>query len=267
MNLKLNTMKRIVILTIINLFFLGFTKSQNCTQCDNSVNPPGTFASELGQNTTADGDWSFAGGYASQSSGVVSFSFGANCFSDGPYSVTLGHSIESYGLQSMIIGTGAGNEETELLKNNISQSLMIGFGSERPTFFVGPSGPGHTGKIGIGDVTDPQAKLHIKSDEDEIEPLLFMEPQTFTGGECAKLRLGTMDYGISSGSGKLYFVTGGNYIFNSPHANVGIGTLTPTEPLEVNGNIKQTAGFNIVSSTVKAPDINGLKLYDTLVTE
>jgi len=232
------------------LILLGFSfysvqlYSQSCTQCDNSGDPPGTYASEIGQGTTASGDYSFAGGYESVSSGSLSFSYGANCISEGTYSVTIGHSIASYGLQSMVIGSGAGNEETQMLKNSISKSLMIGFGSEKPTLFVGGTGPGYTGKIGIGDVTDPQAKLHIKADEDE-PATLFIEAHSFGGYNGADLWLGTTAYGLKAMYGKLYFNTAGNYIFNSENANVGIGVLNPTEKLEVEGKIK-TTGFQLI---------------------
>ncbi|MEZ5197831.1 MAG: hypothetical protein R2764_16020 [Bacteroidales bacterium] len=252
-------MKRIIILTSLCISLTSFVKSQNCTQCDNSGNPPGTYASEIGQNTTADGDWSFAGGYSSQSSGVLSFAFGANCNSDGPYSVTLGHSIEAYGLQSMVIGTGAGNEESELLKNYNSQSLMIGFGSEKPSLYVGPSSPGHTGSIGIGDITNPQAKLHIKADNGE-QAALFIEPYTFGGTYDAELWMGTSAYGLRAAFGKLYFNTGGHYIFNSADANVGIGVLAPVEKLEVNGNINISKGNALLTDRVQGTGQKGLNL-------
>ncbi|MCB0824138.1 MAG: hypothetical protein KDC09_15680 [Bacteroidales bacterium] len=222
-------MKRRISILIAIIGLVQFLYSQNCTQCDNTGNPTGNFASEIGENTIAEGDWSFSGGYASESTGVLSFSHGANCYSIGPCSVTLGHSIKSIGLQSMVIGTGAGNEETDLLTNNISQSLMIGFGSDRPTFFIGgSSGIGSTGKVGIGDVTDPQAKLHIKADNGEAASL-FLETYSFGGSNAADLWLGTQEYGLRAMYGKLYFNTGGNYIFNSANANVGIGVLTPHE--------------------------------------
>ena len=239
------------------LILLGFSfysvqlYSQSCTQCDNSGDPPGTYASEIGQGTTASGDYLFAGGYESVSSGSLSFSYGANCISEGTYSVTIGHSIASYGLQSMVIGSGAGNEETQMLKNSISKSLMIGFGSEKPTLFVGGTGPGYTGKIGIGDVTDPQAKLHIKSDEDE-PATLFIEAHSFGGYNGADLWLGTTAYGLKAMYGKLYFKTAGDYIFNDEGANVGIGTLVPKFKLQVNGDIMiedENAGL-----ILKSPD-------------
>ncbi len=221
------------------------TSNVPCLDCLAS----GEYSSTIGKYDTATGDMAFAGGYHCKANGVLSFSFGAHCISDGTYAVTFGHSLESYGLQSMVIGTGA--SVTNKLTNGISQSLMIGFGSEKPTLFVGPTGPGLTGKIGIGDVTDPQAKLHIKGDQDE-QVSLFLEPYQFGGSYDAELWMGTEDYGLRAACGRMYFNTGGNYIFNSADANVGIGTLNPLAKLQVNGDVfieDENAGL-----ILKSPD-------------
>jgi hypothetical protein len=206
------------------------TSNVNCLDCLAS----GDYASAIGKYDTATGDMSFAGGYNNKANGILSFVFGAHSIVDGTYSVAIGHSIESNGLQSMVIGTGA--SASNKLTNNISKSLMIGFGSEKPTLFVGPTGPGYTGKIGIGDVTNPQAKLHIKGDQNE-QASLFIEPFTFGGEYDAELWMATQDYGLRAAYGKMYFNTGGNYIFNSPDANVGIGNLNPLAKLQVSGDL------------------------------
>jgi hypothetical protein len=80
----------------------------------------------------------------------------------------------------MVIGYGF--SETQTLDNNVNRSLMIGFESTKPTFFVGPSnGINSTGRIGIGNVTDPQAKLHIRADEGEDASLLL---EASAGGQA-----------------------------------------------------------------------------------
>ncbi|MEZ5084664.1 MAG: hypothetical protein R2750_14675 [Bacteroidales bacterium] len=264
------------VLCSLFLFSAASIYSQSCTQCDNTGDPPGTHASEIGENTTASGTCSFAGGVGSDAEGGYSFAFGNTAKALGHHCVAIGGITTADGSSSFALGKyckangsstftlGAGVNSSYLLDNTISNSLVIGFGSDRPTFFIGgSSGVGLTGKVGIGDVTDPQAKLHIKADQNE-PATVFIEPYGFTAGESAKLRLGTMDYGISSGYGKLYFITGGNYIFNSANANVGIGVLTPHEKLEVNGNIKQYPGYSIETDKILASGENGLKLYNNL---
>lgn len=248
-------MKRLTIITTAVIF--SHTLSAQVNFNNNTVNAAnyssalgeennstGLSSLAIGKHDTVTGDYSFAGGINSSANGGVSFAFGANCISDGPYSVTLGHSIEAYGLQSMVIGTGAGNEEPELLINNISQSLMIGFGSEKPTLFVGPSGPGHTGKIGIGEITAPESKLHIKADDNEPAEL-FIQPNVWGGDNTAYLWLGTKEYGLKAAYNRLEFKTSAGGKYNFIDGNVGIGTYNPSEKLEVAGKIK-TTGFQLV---------------------
>jgi hypothetical protein len=132
---------------------------------------------------------------------------------------------------------------------------MIGFGSEKPTLFVGPTGPGLTGKVGIGDVTDPQAKLHIKADDGYTTEVLVQ----WSNNNMANLWIGTTLYGLKASTNKLEFKipTGGKYVFND--GNIGIGTAIPTEKLEVAGNVKITTGYAITSK-VQAIDNKGLSL-------
>jgi hypothetical protein len=209
----------------------------------------GLYSSAIGKWDTAFGENSFAGGYNSKAYGAWSFVFGAHSIVDGTNSVAIGHFVGSIGTHSMVLGFGNGS--TNRLVNSISNSLMIGFGSEKPTLFVGPSGPGYTGKIGIGEVTEPQAKLHIKGDQDE-QASLFIESYQFGGSYDAELWMGTEEYGLKAAYGRMYFNTGGNYIFNSADANVGIGTLNPLAKLQVNGDVfieDENAGL-----ILKSPD-------------
>ncbi|MEZ5198826.1 MAG: hypothetical protein R2764_21355 [Bacteroidales bacterium] len=199
----------ILLLTVNNLY------SQSCTQCDNTGNPPGTLASEIGQNTTAYGSYSFAGGVNSTAEGGVSFAFGSNAYSQSAYAISLGSSTTalksnsfalgsfctSNGTNSFVLGNGL-NSSTKLT-NSVDNSLMIGFYSDKPTLFIGESnGIGSTGKIGIGDITNPLAKLHIKADDGE-QAALFIEPYTFGGTYDAELWMGTSDYGLRAAYGKL----------------------------------------------------------------
>ncbi len=130
------------------------------------------------------------GTYKNIASGGYSATIGAGCESRGLYSFSVGYVAKSYmantiamgkfvkaqAQNTIVIGSGYGNAESRLLTNNISNSLMIGFNSTLPTLFVSKSSNYNTtGKVGIGNVTSPQAKLHIKSDSNE-DAGLIVEP-------------------------------------------------------------------------------------------
>jgi len=233
--MKKSTTTAILIISVIMAFNEQVTAQ--CIDCSGGT-ATGNAASIIGLYNTASGEASFAGGYGCTAAGGLSFSFGGHSFSNGTSAATLGHFLHAEGTHTMAIGSGASLENK--LTNTISKSLMIGFGSEKSTLFIGGTGPGLTGKIGIGDVTDPQAKLHIKADNYEAAEL-YLEPNQFGVSNGATLWLGTKDYGVRATYGKLEFKTGdnGRYVFND--GNVGIGFNNPSEKLDVNGNLK-TAG-------------------------
>ncbi|MBE0638177.1 MAG: T9SS type A sorting domain-containing protein, partial [Bacteroidales bacterium] len=126
----------------------------------------GANAIAIGTNTTASGYSSFASGNLSIASGEVSTAIGGNVTSSAPSAITIGRFLNASGSRSMVLGSGKDN--TLRLTNGIPHTLMIGFSSDKPTIFVSETPYGYqTGKIGIGNVTDPQAKLHIRADENE----------------------------------------------------------------------------------------------------
>ncbi len=123
-----------------------------------------------------------AGSYRNSPTGNYSATIGAGCESRGQYSFAVGYMAKSYQTNavamgkfikalapnSVVIGSGVNGDEAHLLTNNISNSLMVGFNSCYPTLFVSDSkNYNNTGKVGIGNVTSPRAKLHIKSDNNE----------------------------------------------------------------------------------------------------
>jgi hypothetical protein len=209
----------------------------------------GTYSSAIGQNNDADGDNAFVGGVTSEASGQTSFAFGSSAEasatnsiafglannSNGVSSLTLGGYLTAEGTNSFVIGKGL--TSSYRLINTIPNSIMFGMNATKPTLFISPTyGLDKTGKVAIGNTTDPLAKLHIKADQNEPASL-FIEPFAFSEINYAELWMGTEDYGLRAAYGRMYFKTGGNYIFNSAGANVGIGTLNPLAKLQVNGDI------------------------------
>ncbi len=212
---------------------------------------------------TSIGANAFVGGENSQASGQSAFSYGKSNEAGGPFSVALGREaralmpnsvalgfcavasgsnttaigsfIEASSSSAIVIGSGAGTE-SDMLRNGFTHSLMMGFNSNVPTLFVSSSiGAGTSGRIGIGNVTDPQAKLHIKADAGENATVLI---EAIGNNKTSSLMLGggPARIGTTSGSNSLSFVTGNTntrMFIDGDNGNIGIGSDDPVAKLQV----------------------------------
>ena len=197
--MKKNLLSLFVILYFIFNTFTSY--SQQCVVCDQ--NATGVFASVIGVNSAA--------------MGVGSVAIGSNShtLSDAGNSIAIGTAVQTVGGLSYVFGCG--HDDNHLLSNDIQQSLMIGFNSTKPTLFISASPANssynRTGLIGIGNVTDPQAKLHLRADEDE-EAALFIEPNDWDNGNLAVLYLGNKHNNVSANvEDGLVYTTQKNHIF------------------------------------------------------
>ncbi|NLO52622.1 MAG: hypothetical protein GX103_15865 [Bacteroidales bacterium] len=195
----------LLILSII-LCCLETTNAQ-CVQCDSSSNASGFYSSvlgiqnissgeasfasgklntslgdystSLGYGNNAEGKFSLAGGEGCSATGKRSLAFGRYASAESSISLALGSFLRAYGTNAIAMGCfvetinenavviGRGLADDVRITNNISGSLMVGFNSNRHTFFVSQAyGLNSTGEISIGNVTDPSAKLHILGDND-----------------------------------------------------------------------------------------------------
>ena len=150
--------------------------------------------------------------------------------------------MQNEGIYSLVIGSGISSSTK--LYSDTDYSLAIGFKSTVPTFFVSQSQSStKTGRIGIGNITDPSYKLHIKADDNE-DATIFLQP---TGSNYyGKIFFGDESHSISAKTGEaltFFTETGQNFAFEA-------------------GNILQTTGFNLTTSQIKAPDATGLSLTD-----
>lgn len=187
----------------------------------------GNYSFASGYNSLANGNHSIAIGKQASAIGVEAFAFGLQTeasgnasFAIGPYSKTLENALLSIAIGSKVtsaeercITIGFGLYESPLI-NSIKNSLMIGFNSNLPTFFVGPSeGTGTTGRIGIGNVTDPQAKLHIRADANEHATLRL---EATGSDKHARINFTDAHQILASANDDMHFHTaeGKGYIFH-----------------------------------------------------
>jgi hypothetical protein len=241
---------KISVIIFMSVFLLLSIKlqSQQCVDCNSSNTTNGSYASAIGTNNHADGDFSFVAGENSRADGRSSFSFGQSSKVYDNYALGIGRYLDAYGSSSLAIGRflrtltpdamviGYGYSETQTLDNNINRSLMIGLESTKPTFFVGPSsGVNNTGRIGIGDITAPEAKLHIRADAGEDADIL-LEP---TGeNQTAQIRLGQNNSISAQDGGDMRFETETGQAFVFENGNIGIGNSQPQAKLHISGDMQ-----------------------------
>ncbi len=271
--MKKNIGKFIIIVFVLTANNLNL--SAQCVQCS-GTSTPGETASAIGINNIASDKASFAGGIDSEAVNKYSFAFGdsAKAWSRnsialgkqvsvfGAYSFGVGENVGTNSTSSMVIGKGY-NDDNPLI-NSEGYSLMVGFNSTKPTFLVSRAigGIDKTGKIGIGNITEPLAKLHIKADTNEVAAMLI-EPNSWIGANGAEIRFGNVNNAVRGQNLQgLIFRTEKNYLFASTDAKFGIGTYAPSEKLEVNGNIKQSDNFHIETEKILSTSHDGLKLFN-----
>jgi len=211
--------KRFFLLAILLTVSITVMQAQ-CFNCDPGSSASGDFSTAIGHTSTASGFASFAAGAHSVAAGSTSLSLGLWNVNteDAYYSTTIGSYCKTTANSAMVFG--AGISENNFLINNQSYSLIIGFNSTKPTFFVSTSpGPGTTGKIAIGNVInengymDPKVKLHLRADEGE-EAAVFIEPHSWDEGDSAVLYLGNKQNSIYSGKAEgIVYATQQNHIF------------------------------------------------------
>ena len=255
-------------ISVSGLLLVCLTLNINAQVQYNGCSTTGTYSSAIGKSNTASGNNSFAGGYSTQASGSNSFAFGYNSKATQSTNAALGNTATASGNGSIAIGNyvkataqnafvfGAGTTASYPLTNSTANSIAFGTNSNKPTMLITKSlNNNYTGKVAIGQVTAPQAKLHIKSDNNE-DAGVFLEPSNKTDWK-AYIKLFDNDHTITvdhtaamvlnSGNGPLTF-RGNSYCFGdnaltiSPSGKIGVNTLnnTPDFMLAVDGGIIST---------------------------
>jgi hypothetical protein len=244
-------MKNLLVIIFCFAFFCE-TFGQQCTNC--SQPPTGTNASAIGTTTTASGHSSFVSGMSSEAKGAASTAIGVNALANADLSLAIGQFVSNYGSNSIVIGRGINNDIR--LTNGVANTMIIGFNSNYPTLFVSETKSGfQSGSIGIGNVTAPQAKLHIRADVDKDADLLLQaqgsQSTIFTlAGETGNIVFsgGSGNIGVAHYRNPLNFYTADQQqnpqlrmTIEGERGFVGIGTATPETRLEIKHNSGENA--------------------------
>lgn len=210
------------------------------------------YSSVIGSRSSARGAHSFVVGSSSNALGHYSYVLGNNSVAEHDFSFAIGHNLNARG-GGFVIGRG---KVDAILTNNYDKTLMIGFGSDKPTVFVSETPYGQqSGSIGIGNVTAPQAKLHIRGDAVEDATLLLQaqgsQSSIFTlAGQTGNIVFsgGSGNIGVAAFRNPLNFYTADQQLnpqlrmtIEGERGFVGIGTATPETRLEIKHNSGENA--------------------------
>lgn len=155
-------------------------------------------SSNIGSLCEATGLNSFAGGWQSLAQGSGSFAFGNMAQATQPGSFALGGTARATASTTMSLGffvtanqnssivIGSGVNSINPLTASVA-GIMMGMGSTTPTLYLSTApGTQRTGKVAIGNVM-PQAKLHIRSDNDEDAGIILVPTDTANSDAFIKL--------------------------------------------------------------------------------
>lgn len=133
-------------------------------------------------NLTRDTEVTFAFGTDNYMSGAYSACLGRNDSVTGSGSFAMGRFLSQRGSSNAIL-LGSGLASDARLVCDSANRLVVGFRSTRPTLTVTAAANNYaqgvtdkTGRVAIGDVASPQAKLHILSDAGE-DAVILVEPK------------------------------------------------------------------------------------------
>lgn len=186
---------------------------------------------------------SFAIGEFSETKATQSYAFGQNCITNAVQSLAIGRYMQTNASGAIAFGSST---STGSMINAIPNSLMIGFNSTIPTFFVGPS-PSYTGfgNVGIG-TTNPKARLQVADGD------IFI--QDINKGIIMKSPDGSCWRGTVNNAGQLEFVklTDCENLTTKSNEGTEINTIKvfpnpSNEYFEVNCTIADCQKYNTIS--------------------
>lgn len=274
-------MKKLISQFLI-LLLLGFIYQSHAQVQYNNCSATGANASAIGNKTIASGNNSLAGGYTAQATGSNSLAFGYNSKATQSTTTAIGNTAIASGTGSMAWGNyvkataqnafvfGTGTTANYPLTNNTANSIALGVNSNKPTLLITKSlNNNFTGKVAIGPITTPQAKLHIKSDNNE-DAGIMIEP-TDKNNQKAFITLfdethhitvnNTADMEVNAGTGALKLF-GETLDIRAPQAmNMDANNITLNGKIGIN-TINDVNGYalavdgGIISTKVYIKEVN-----------
>ena len=177
------------------------------------------------------------------------------------------------GFNNTVLGTGTGAGITTGNSNTILGANVTGLPSNLSNNIIIADGDGvqrirvlDNGNVGIG-TTTPTEKLEVIGSAKANS--FIVDNGAVDGGSLVLKSIGYNDWQLDNNAGALRFFTGSSVKQTIlSNGNVGIGTTTPSEKLEVIGNIEASNGFILTdtqnTNRYKITVVNGV-LTTTLI--
>ena len=230
-------MKKVIftIALIISLMLSIKTTAQSQSQSRYGIHYSGGYSdaslisSNIGENCEARGSRSFAGGLRSIATGSCGFAFGNQCEANQTNSYVLGNNAKAFGANNLALGFYIENRQNGAIiigsGENVNSPLIttvpgitMGMGSSQPTLFISKALGYGTGKVGIGNVFAPEAKLHIRSDQYE-DAGVFLDPFE---NQKSYIRLSDANHELSVNENGIMKLLALNNIFQLESKNASI---------------------------------------------
>jgi len=197
-------------------------------------------ATALGYSTTASGNTGATAlgilTTASGNNGATALGF-VTTATGNIGATAIGADVSADTTTAITIGQGLINHPYTKLSNNVPNSLMMGFNSDIPTFFIGQAnGAGTTGHVGIA-TTTPSEKLHINGGlriaaaDSMYAGTMQWDGSNFQGYNGSAW----VNLDDAAGGSSVWSLNGNKAFYNT--GNVGIGTNNPTAKLQVTGDV------------------------------
>ncbi|MBK9037890.1 MAG: tail fiber domain-containing protein [Bdellovibrionales bacterium] len=234
----------------------------------------------VGSNNTATNGYSVAMGAGNSATGTNSFAVGYYGTASGDYSRTIGMystaasyqqiSLGSYNLPTgtenssswvgtdplLVVGNGTGSGASRSNALMILKNGNVGIGSSSPYSNLHISHPGGTG------LTNPAEFRLLNSTIQGSSQIILGETDSVGEYDGMKIRYHSTSDGLYNALQVLGHYTGGDtsvhLSIDRNNGYVGIGTSTPSEVLEVNGNVKATSFISTSDVRLKT-DIQQIK--------
>jgi hypothetical protein len=177
--------------------------------------------------------------------GTFSVAMGHNPEAAESVTVAIGENVAATAPRAMVLGRGL--DQDHPLTNDIRSSLMVGFDDTTSTLFVG----GPDDRVGIGTDT-PLQKLHVAGHV-KIDSTVMVDGFKMTRDSEEGYVLMTDDQGVGtwqpmsagSGGGDGDWLISGDDMYSNVAGNVGIGTSSPSQKLDVDGTVKVSNAVHV----------------------